>query len=354
MNPETGEEFFHTFTYNADGLRIQRTCYENGRVYNYVYDGSLLTQMSVDGNVLRFTYDANGTPLTVIYEDITYYYVVNLQGDIVAILDSTGTKIVSYTYDAWGNILSVTGSMAQTLGSLNPLRYRGYVYDVETGLYYLQSRYYNPEWGRFISADDVDFLGADGTIASYNLFAYCSNNPVIYQDSTGYAIDTIWDIVSLAVSIIDVCVNPTDPWSWVGLVGDVIDLIPFVTGVGEVTRIAKVTGKIADGYGDLSKAQQYGVKSYNVLKKTLKGTGLDAHHVVEQRLVKHLNIDVKTMLSVAVTKAEHQRFTNAWRKAFQYGMNYNALKPEDIWNAAQKIYKDYPKILEATHKTLFD
>ena len=188
MNPETGEEFFHTFTYNADGLRIQRTCYENGRVYNYVYDGSLLTQMSVDGNVLRFTYDANGTPLTVIYEDITYYYVVNLQGDIVAILDSTGTKIVSYTYDAWGNILTTTGSMAQTLGSLNPLRYRGYVYDTETGLYYLQSRYYNPQWGRFITADCFVYTG-QGVLGN-NMFVYCGNNPIIRSDSAGQ----LWEI----------------------------------------------------------------------------------------------------------------------------------------------------------------
>ena len=80
-----------------------------------------------------------------------YFCTVNLQGDVVAIVDATGNAVVSYAYDAWGNILSVTGSMADTLGESNPLRYRGYVYDNETELYYLQSRYYDPEIGRFIN-----------------------------------------------------------------------------------------------------------------------------------------------------------------------------------------------------------
>ena len=73
-----------------------------------------------------------------------------------------------------------------TVGVKNPIRYRGYYYDVETGLYYLQSRYYDPQTGRFINADDTDYLGADGSFASYNLFAYCSNNPVMNSDPTGY------------------------------------------------------------------------------------------------------------------------------------------------------------------------
>ena len=91
----------------------------------------------------------------------------------------------SYTYDAWGNPLTTTGAMADTLGKLNPLRYRGYVYDTETGLYYLQSRYYNPETGRFINADNLvdteDLLGE-------NLFAYCANNPVNHQDPSGHSL----------------------------------------------------------------------------------------------------------------------------------------------------------------------
>ena len=95
---------------------------------------------------------------------------------MVAILNSAGTAVVNYTYDAWGKLLSTTGSMASTLGLHNPLRYRGYVYDRETGLYYLQSRYYNPEWGRFINADGN--IGIEEDLVSYNMFAYCKNQPI--------------------------------------------------------------------------------------------------------------------------------------------------------------------------------
>ena len=92
--------------------------------------------------------------------------------------------VVGYTYDAWGRVLSTTGSLASTLGTYNPLRYRGYVYDHETGLYYLQSRYYNPTMGRFINADgQLD----SGDVLGLNLFAYCNNNPVMYSDTTGMA-----------------------------------------------------------------------------------------------------------------------------------------------------------------------
>ncbi len=92
---------------------------------------------------------------------------------------------MEYTYDAWGNILSITGSLANSIGKLNPLRYRGYVYDNETGLYYLQSRYYDPELGRFISADGFTSTG-QGFIGN-NMFAYCGNNPVISADFTGHS-----------------------------------------------------------------------------------------------------------------------------------------------------------------------
>lgn len=103
---------------------------------------------------------------------------------MVAIINAMGGTVVEYNYDAWGNILSTTGSMASTLGTTNPFRYRGYYYDTESGWYYLNSRYYDPQVGRFINADGV-IPGVDGGINDYNLFAYCFNNPVNMQDHNG-------------------------------------------------------------------------------------------------------------------------------------------------------------------------
>jgi len=114
----------------------------------------------------------------------TYYYVRNLQGDIIGILDSNGVQVVSYTYGAWGDILSVSGTLASTVGQQNPLRYRGYYYDGETGFYYVSSRYYDPEIGRWINADNR-ISGVGGSILGYNMFAYCMNNPVNMSDPTG-------------------------------------------------------------------------------------------------------------------------------------------------------------------------
>lgn len=134
--------------------------------------------------VFCLSYDSNGQAAAVKYGTNYYYYVYNGQGDVIGLIDSSGTYQVQYVYDVWGKLYSTTGSMATTLGVLNPFRYRGYVYDEETKLYYLNSRYYDPETCRFISADDVEYLGAGG-ISGYNLYAYCGNNPVMHIDPTG-------------------------------------------------------------------------------------------------------------------------------------------------------------------------
>ena len=177
------------YTYDANGLRTKRT---NGTdTYTYVYNGSMLAMMTVGENTLSFTYDAAGTPLAVQYNGTTYYYKTNLQGDILGITDGSGTEVVTYVYNAWGVILACTGTMADTLGVLNPLRYRGYVYDPETELYYLQSRYYNPAWGRFINADALVYN--DAGILGFNMFAYCINNPVNMVDVAGYKPEYITD-----------------------------------------------------------------------------------------------------------------------------------------------------------------
>ena len=170
-----------TYEYDAGGMRTKRT--DGSTTYTYTYDGSTLTRMTVGSNTLVFTYGANGQPMTVKYKGINYYYVTNALGDVIAIVNSSGTEVVTYVYDAWGNNISTAGTMASTLGKENPLRYRGYVYDEGLGLYYLQSRYYNPQFCRFLSADT--FVSTGQGILGYNMFAYCNNNPVLYSDPAG-------------------------------------------------------------------------------------------------------------------------------------------------------------------------
>lgn len=169
------------FAYDASGMRTQRS--NGSTIYNYTYDGSTLVRMTVSNHTLTFTYGVNSRPMAVNYNGVNYYYVTNAQGDVIAILNSTGTEVVTYAYDAWGNVLSTGGTMASTLGKENPLRYRGYVYDEGLGLYYLQSRYYNPQFCRFLSADT--FVSTDQGILGHNMFAYCLNNPVNYTDASG-------------------------------------------------------------------------------------------------------------------------------------------------------------------------
>ena len=176
----TNGETMASFVYNENGLRVQKTV--NGVVTNYTLHGKNVVHLTRGNDELHFFYDASNKPAVVVFNGVPYSYVKNLQGDIVAILDSTGTVVVSYVYDAWGRPISKSGTLASTLGTLQPFRYRGYVYDEETGLYYLRSRYYCSDKCRFINEDSR--LGTIRLIA-HNAFCYCCNCPVMKIDSSG-------------------------------------------------------------------------------------------------------------------------------------------------------------------------
>ena len=187
----SGRANSYVYSYDENGIRTRKTI--GSTVTDYYYNGTLLmgtvkTKTNSDGSTttskLRFSYDANGKVVAVNYNGNYYYYLRNAQSDIVKLIDKTGATVVEYTYDSWGKLLSTSGSLASTLGKNNPFRYRGYVYDEETGFYYVSSRYYDPEIGRFINADDIAYLGMRG-LTSYNLFAYCGNNPVMGYDPYG-------------------------------------------------------------------------------------------------------------------------------------------------------------------------
>ena len=170
------------YQYNDSGIRTQKGI--NGNLTFYHLNGDkVVREEGGPYGALDYFYDDAGNLFSFRMNGAEYFYIRNGQNDIIGILDSTGTQVVSYSYDTWGNILSVTGSMADTVGQANPYRYRGYRYDSETGLYYLQSRYYNPQWGRFINAD----VELTGDLIDMNVFAYCGNNPVCRIDTSGQA-----------------------------------------------------------------------------------------------------------------------------------------------------------------------
>ena len=136
-----------------------------------------------------YSYDASGQLISVNYNGTEYFYLRNGQNDVVGLMDGSGTKMVEYTYDAWGKLISATGTLATSLGADNPFRYRGYYYDTETGLYYLMTRYYDPEVCRFISADV--YMSTGQGVLGGNMWAYCGNNSVNRADSQGDFFNTI-------------------------------------------------------------------------------------------------------------------------------------------------------------------
>ena len=193
------------FTYDAYGRRLSKSYtrdpntastsdYSYTYNTNYTYDnsGRLIRERCVEA----YTYSggtSNTRDITYLYDESgivgaiqklgsteeTFYFDRNIKGDVIGIFNSSGTKVASYSYDAWGNCTTKT-LVSNNFSSYNPIRYRGYYYDRETKLYYLNARYYNPEWRRFISPDSVDYLDPE-TPNGLNLYAYCNNDPVNYK-----------------------------------------------------------------------------------------------------------------------------------------------------------------------------
>ena len=191
-----------SYTYDMSGVRSNKQVGDTTYTYTTL-SGKVMRQTWGDNNALEFVYDDGNQPFAVIYKHgqttELYYYVLNAQGDVSAILDSSGRLAASYDYDAWGNC-TVYDSSAKVLtdptsiANLNPLRYRGYYYDAETGFYYLQSRYYDPAICRFINADTFATTDANGFLSA-NMFAYCENNPIMRVDADG----EIWNVIAGAV-----------------------------------------------------------------------------------------------------------------------------------------------------------
>ena len=187
-----------TYTYNANGIRTSKTV--DGVLHTYTLDGTKILRETWAGNTLVPLYDNEDTICGILYNGIPYYFLRNLQGDVIAILDENAQKVATYSYDAWGAIqeIKVYGEKETTkeahleVANANPFRYRGYYYDGENILYYLQSRYYDPAMGRFINADTTQAIDSTENHVSTNVFQYCENAVVSNKDTTG---KWLWNVI---------------------------------------------------------------------------------------------------------------------------------------------------------------
>lgn len=215
-------------------------------------------------------------------------------------------------------------------------------------MYYLQSRYYNSRLSRFINADEAICIDTDYGSIGQNIFAYCLNNPITLFDSTGYAVDVVFDIGSAIWSLVDLIVVP----SWLNLAFFLWDiasiLIPFVPG-SYVKKGGKIAIKVAGKIDDFLDGTKFLSGTYRKLKKLFKGIkNIEIHHLIEKRF-KSLFKKVKNTddyLSIPLTKDLHKKITKRWRDQFSYGTNYRKITKNQMRNAIKKVYKDMPQLLD--------
>ena len=172
----------NTYTYNANGIRISKNT--NGVTHTYTLDGTKILREAWGNNTLVPLYDNEDSVCGILYNNVPYYFIKNLQGDVVAIVAKNSQIIARYSYDVWGVPEIKSDSSDCRIATINPFRYRSYYYDEEIGLYYLQSRYYNANIGRFANTDKV--IGSNDDHAAYALFSYCGNSPISRCDNGGF------------------------------------------------------------------------------------------------------------------------------------------------------------------------
>ena len=359
VNSSTGLN--NSYTYDMDGLRLTKTV---GSVeHKYVWQGSKLVAEYFGGTELEFFYDENGAPYAFSYKatasatPVMYYYVTNLQGDVVSILNAGGTSVAEYSYNAWGKVLSATGTMA----AINPIRYRGYYFDSDSGLYYLKSRYYDPNLQRFINSDDIASTG-QGFIGT-NTFAYCLNNPLIYVDVDGTS-------AGVALGILT------------GLTGGAAALVAIATvagGIALVAGMAVATAWIAHEISTLVSpprsaitptdyeetiANQLSAK-FELCETRSYKSAREKHHIVAQRsrnaiyaryILNDLNIginseantvDLKTGLHRRLHTSTYYSFTNTMViSAYNSAIGDRQQQEENVYAVLKKL-KDFLQALDA-------
>ena len=279
-----------SYTYDMAGVRSSKTV--GSTKYDFTTLSGLVTRQTGGGKTIDFVYDENNQPLAMKYNNTLYYYVLNAQGDVIALADQNGNLIAKYSYDPWGKLLSVTpngwldeqNAYYLEVAEANPLRYRGYYYDTETGFYYLQSRYYDPEIGRFINADSYASTDATGLLST-NMFAYCENNPVMRVDPTGELFWDILDVFMAALSWDDFLESPSlMNLGWAAL--DTLALLPGVPSSGYARRGVEVVSSISHA-NKAKDAAKIGWKVGDDISKLTRAGNVPSWSTVRQRYWKN-------------------------------------------------------------------
>ncbi len=209
-----------TFTYDYSGLRAEKTV--NSRVVRYCYENGRLLRQTSGNEIIDFIYGAEGV-IGFKLNNASYLYRKNLLGDVIEIIDEAGNTVGKYAYSAFGECQVICDLWG--IAAKNPIRYRSYYYDEELSLYYLKSRYYDPEIGRFITIDDTSFIAPD-TINGLNLYAYCNNNPIINIDPNGNSF-----------------------WDWVNTIIGFLNPLSTITAIGSIL-VAAISGRWSDVVDD--------------------------------------------------------------------------------------------------------
>jgi RHS repeat-associated protein len=300
----------------------------------------------------------------------TDYLLYDGHGSTRQLAGSTQIIRESYHYDGYGTLLQ--DSSAESDPGVTPAKetsilYAGEQFDTTSQFYNNRARWYNPLNGRFNRVDP--FSGNLYDPQSLHKYLYCHANPVNSIDPTGFFEFSMVELVSVSFLIGTIAYGIATTvyqikghafneatylavkWFWVGAVAGAV----LYGGIWATHSILVVLYGPGAGLGGLEYARQYGIQSYDELRSILSGTGLQAHHIIEQRFAQTLGLKGSEMASVALTPAEHQVFTNAWRSLIPYSTgagSYINISKQTIWEAAKQVYADYPALLDAAKATL--
>jgi RHS repeat-associated protein len=362
-----------TYGYDGFGQRVRKTV--NGVTTRYlVHDGQVAMDLNASGGIVaEYTYYA-GTdrPHGMRRGGVQYFYVQDAQGNVIGLLNASGAVVEGYEYTPQGVLVGGGGGVA------NPYRYKGREWDAEAGLYYMRARYYDPVTSRFVSEDPI---GLEGGI---NPYVFVSGDPVNYSDPSGLTecpggwfwfteqIDEDTTRITLRCSgfvLTPIIVTPSTPrWANVtwsanfgvegrrggnlaaGIVPGVAtihDGATLITGRNWITeeRVG-LGGRVLAGVGVLTPVSAPELKAaYGTVRRAIRGTGLQAHHLIEQRF-RHLFAEKPySWTAIALTKEQHQLFTNAWRNHIGYGEGTDNATFSMVEDAARRVYADHPDLL---------